>query len=69
MDRIQVTSSDLRSVGYEEETQTLEIEFNSGSVYRYANVPPHEYEGLINASSKGKYFHANIKNAYSCTKL
>ena len=50
-------------------SQTLEIEFNSGSVYDYAGVPQGEYDGFMGADSKGKYFHANIKNRYSFVKL
>lgn len=69
MERNQVSSSNIRSFGYDTDNQILEIEFNSGAVYQYANVPNGEYEGLLNADSKGKYFHANIKNRYSFVKL
>lgn len=64
MDRISVRSSNIRSVGYDLASSTLEIEFNSGSVYQYLNVPADEYEGLMNASSKGRYFNSNIKGTY-----
>jgi hypothetical protein len=37
--RTPVSSSALRSVGYDPQTQTLEIEFNSAEVYQYFNVP------------------------------
>lgn len=69
MERTPVTSSNIRSIGHDQDNQTLEIEFNSGAVYQYANVPPSEYEGFLNADSKGKYFHANIKDRYSFTKF
>lgn len=69
MERIHVTSSNLRSVGYDPETRVLEIEFNSGDIYQYYNVPQKEYVGLMNAGSHGKYFQANIKNAYQCRKV
>ena len=61
MNRIPVSSSNLLSVGYEATTRTLEIEFRSGSVYQYLNVPPKIYEGLITAGSHGKYFDSYIK--------
>jgi hypothetical protein len=35
MDRQRVNSSNLRSVGYDEEESVLEIEFQAGPVYRY----------------------------------
>ena len=64
MDRTSVSSSDLSSVGYDQEKQILEIEFNSGGVYQYFDVPTSIYEGLMNASSHGKYFHRNIKDNF-----
>ncbi|MBK6960090.1 MAG: KTSC domain-containing protein [Gammaproteobacteria bacterium] len=69
MERTPVTSTDIRAIGCDADSQTLEIEFNSGSVYDYAGVPQGEYDGFMGADSKGKYFHANIKNRYSFVKL
>jgi hypothetical protein len=69
MERTPVTSTDIRAVGYEAESQTLEIEFNTGAIYQYSGVSPGEYEGLMASDSKGKYFHANIRNSYSFSKL
>lgn len=63
--RTPVSSSDIQSVGYDPQTQTLEIEFNSGGVYQYFHVPASVYQGLMNAGSHGRYFHQNIKNSYS----
>lgn len=69
MERIPVTSTNICSVGYDTDNQLFEVEFNSGAVYQYTNVPLGEYEGLLNSDSKGKYFNANIKNRYSYVKL
>lgn len=70
MEMIKVSSSDLRSVGYDELTQTLVIVFHNGSyAYQYPNVPKEIYEGLMNASSKGRYFHRAIKNKFSFNKI
>lgn len=69
MERIPVSSSNLSSIGYDADTQTLEIEFQHGGVYQYPGVPESEYEGLMHADSQGKYFHANIKNKYPHIKL
>ncbi len=59
-----VSSSNLQSVGYDEEHKILEIEFNSGAVYHYFDVPLHIYQGLMNATSHGVYFALHIKNGY-----
>jgi len=60
--RSPVRSSALRSVGYDEQQQTLEIEFTSGAVYRYFDVPPEVYRGLMAAESHGRYFHQHVRN-------
>lgn len=60
---ITVQSSNLRAVDYDW-SGTLTIAFHSGGVYEYFDVPHSEYAGLMNASSRGKYFHARIKNRY-----
>lgn len=62
MNLIPVVSRDLSAVGYDQNTQQLEIVFNGGSVYLYSGVTSDEYQGLMNASSKGRYFHAFIKH-------
>lgn len=64
MERDAVVSSNVRSVGYEAGSLMLEVEFNSGSVYQYFDVPAEEYEGLMNAASKGKYLNRKIKRRY-----
>jgi hypothetical protein len=61
MNRDQVSSSNLASVGYDAQTQTLEIEFLNGSIYQYFNVPEGIYSGLMSASSHGRYFDSYIK--------
>lgn len=64
MDKSFVSSSNLRAVGYDVADSILEIEFHSGSVYQYFNVPQQKYESLMRASSKGSYFAAHIKDIY-----
>lgn len=69
MERTTVTSTDIRSIGYDADSQMLEVEFNTGAVYQYSGVPSAENDGIMSADSKGKYLHANIKNRYSFVKL
>lgn len=69
MIRKSVTSSDIRSIGYDDETRVLEIEFHSGGIYQYYSVPRAVYEGLMNASSHGKYFHGHIKGVFSYQRI
>jgi len=69
MERISVRSSNIRSLGYDLESSTLEVEFNTGSIYQYSNVSESEYEGLMNSASKGRYLNKNIKGRYQDTKI
>jgi len=56
-----VVSSNLRSVGYDPDTETLQVEFISGTIYEYDKVPPDLHSGLMLAQSKGMFFAANIR--------
>lgn len=69
MIRQSVSSSDIRSIGYVSKSQTLEIEFHSGSTYQYFDVPESIYNALMSASSHGSYFHSHIKDRYQWTKI
>ena len=69
MKRQSVESSNLRSVGYDEYLLVLEIEYNSGTVYRYYGVPSEVHDEIINAESVGKYFNANVKSKYNFLKV
>lgn len=71
MERQSVRSSNLASIGYDEENNILEIEFNHGGIYQYLKVPFDVYEELMNARSHGTYFSANIRNntSYKTKKL
>lgn len=64
MIRKPVVSSNIHSIGYDNESQVLEIEFHSGGIYQYYSVPRTVYQDLMNAVSHGKYFHAHIKGVY-----
>lgn len=69
MQRQSVTSSNLKAVGYDEATKTLEVEFKNGSTYQYDDVPQAEYEAMMDAESVGRYFLANIKDRYTTRKV
>ena len=69
MERQSVSSSNLRSVGYDENNQVREIEFQTGSIYEYFGVPQVVYTGLMNAPSKGTYHNENIRTSYRFRKI
>ncbi len=69
MDRVPVTSSTVASVGYEQQSATLEVEFLDGAVYQYFDVPEAEFEGLRDAGSVGGYLNTNIKGRYRYARV
>lgn len=69
MDRTPVVSSNIASVGYDEDSSTLEIEFNNGAVYQYFDVSKKIYDGLITADSVGSYLASYIKGHYRYSKV
>ena len=68
MERQSVSSSNIVSIGYDENTSTLEIEFNSGT-YQYYDVPSYIFDEFMNADSKGSYLHRNIKSSYTYARV
>jgi hypothetical protein len=69
MKREAVESTTMRSVGYEPANKVLEIEFESGVVYQYFEVPRKVVEGLLSAESKGRYFNREIREDYECVRV
>lgn len=69
VDMIQVESSNVDSVGYDEMEQILYVRFLTGATYIYKGVNSYEFEGLLNAPSIGSYLHRNIKNNYPYERI
>lgn len=69
MDRTQIISSMIRSVGYDPLRAVLEIEFTSGKIYEYENISEQVYRELLSAVSKGRYFDTNINRKYLYRQL
>ena len=68
MQRIQVSSSAISSVGYDERRAVLEVEFQSGAVYDYLDVPPQVWKELQKADSKGRFVSRRIRGRYSSVR-
>jgi hypothetical protein len=69
MKREHVDSSNIASIGYDSESQTLEIEFINGAVYQYFDVPEHIFTGIMKADSHGVYLNSTIKGYYRYSKV
>ena len=66
---IPVTSSNIESIGYDEQNEQVYIRFLNGSLYVYKGVPLQEFENLLNASSLGSYLHRSYKNVYPYERI
>lgn len=69
MERKEVKSSNIKSIGYDEENKNLEIEFHLGAVYSYTGVPKEAYDALMAAESKGSAFARLIKGVFNYHKV
>ena len=69
MERTRVESSAIASVGYQPGRGLLEVEFTSGAIYHYYDIPRTVYQQLLHADSKGRYLNTRIKPAYRYSKV
>ncbi len=69
MERKSVNSGTIRSVGYEPSSQTLEIEFTSGSIYQYSRVSPEIHRKLMAAPTIGSFFKNNIEDEFTAKRI
>lgn len=61
-------SSTIKSIGHDKDH--LDVEFHSGAVYRYANVPGSVHDALVSSPSIGKAHGLLIKQPqYKYVKL
>lgn len=67
--QVAANSSALLGIGYSSVNEFLDIEFVTGGVYRYENVPQLTFNGLNTAVSQGEYFNSYIRNDYAYTRL
>jgi hypothetical protein len=61
MKKQEVESSVIRAVGH---TRVLEVEFESGRVYQYYDVPENVYNEMLASDSKGRYFNQHIRGKF-----
>jgi hypothetical protein len=55
-------STMIKGVQYDHAKFVLDVQFQGGKIYRYANVTPLEFTQLITSRSTGKTFNAVIKD-------
>ena len=66
---VTVKSSQLDAAGYDEEKHELYVEFSSGKIYKYYDVPKKVFEKLIGPlNSAGSYFYSDIRMKFRYEK-
>lgn len=69
MEREPVSSTIVTSIGYDERSALLEVEFASGAIYRYFDVPERVYRDLIAAASVGKAMTSEIIGKFQYSRI
>jgi hypothetical protein len=69
MDRKRVNSSRIRSVGYDERNQLLEVELSNGTVFQYSRVSPEVYRRFMAAPNPTSYFDDKIAEEYTARRV
>jgi hypothetical protein len=69
VERLSVKSRILRSVGYNDSTKILEIEFQTGLLYQYSGVPPKVYADLMHSGEIGKYFSEKVRPKFPAKQV
>ncbi|MGH8669360.1 MAG: KTSC domain-containing protein [Burkholderiales bacterium] len=69
MERKRVNSSKLRSVGYDEQSRTLEVEMSNGQVFQYPGVYPEVYRRFMAAPNPTAFFDDKIAEEYSAKRV
>jgi hypothetical protein len=67
--RLPVTSTSIRSIGFDPDTKTLEIEFPDGQIYEYFGVAENVFIRLTSATSVGSEFNMFIRGRYVCRRI
>lgn len=69
MKRVKIESDCIFSIGYGENSRTLEIEYKNGSVYQYFDVGVEVYERIMNEMLHGEFFREEIVPNYEYEKI
>lgn len=62
-------SSVVRYFCYDAERRRLQIQYVSGNVYEYFDVPERVYEEMKNSGSKGAFLNKEIKGKYEFSRV
>ncbi|MDJ0658892.1 MAG: KTSC domain-containing protein [Crocosphaera sp.] len=56
--------SHIQAIGYDVTVKILKIDYKSGSIYTYFQVPESIFQTMLTTSNIGKYLNSHIKGNY-----
>jgi hypothetical protein len=62
-------SSFIVGANYTTETKVLQVKFSNGETWAYSDVDEGVWTGFKASESKGRYYHANIRDIYSAEQV
>jgi len=65
----EIKSSNLKKATYDTATKKLVVEFNTGALYEYDDVPHQVYTQFRMSESQGKFFSSKIAKTFKYKKL
>ena len=66
---MEVDSTAIQEIDYDEERSKLLVRFQSGERYVYVGVPGEVHRSFVEAPSKGGFFQAEIRDRYPYNRL
>jgi hypothetical protein len=69
VERRKVSSSKIRSVGFDERARILEVEHIDGSVYQYSGVSQEMHRKLVAAPSIVSFYQDRIEEDFSRKRM
>ena len=69
MHRTAVTANGINQVGYEDGSEILEIEFSSGKVFQFFNVPSKMFQQLMDTPHKEFFYERNIHERFPYQRI
>lgn len=69
MIRTPVISASIAALAYDQQSSVLQLEYISGRVYRYLDVPEQVFAWLLKARSKGGFVNRMIRDRYEYTEV
>jgi len=58
------SSSFIKNVSWDPNSEILLVQFSSGSTWAYHEVPEDIYNKMVRSVSVGEYFNKNVRNQY-----